>query len=689
MEQNQQAPLTNQNPTPSTPTPPPDANKVYDIAKIALYALIGFSLFGLVRFAVIYYSVTQRPNTQTIHFKESDYISPTVSQKNIRYDNFFIKKITKPLDQITLMDLPNNSEVRSTVVYGDFIFTSGDGSIIQYSKKTGALISFSDLNQATCDGEMVLVGKYLYAACKIDNLDDSFGPPASTYTSVHYSGHAAIFKINADSMLVEKVIGKNEGLKNQYNINLTVDGDDIWIGTFDGLGLLNTHTNKVSFFHDELGFPEINKLYGISYILPDKDYVWAFFTSHDSSQGGIAMYSKKTNLWKSFDLADFMETPYKFDLFYQNGSFAKTVSGGIQIAFFDGAKGGEKLVEKKYNYESQKWTFVEEYSTLGYTFDKIVNTLRDKYPMDVVTAEKIINRADESKSKMDIFQGRSNRYITKAINGNRYIKTNNSIDIIGVNPPFRHKLVDLPEKLSHSGDFRDGLLYSSYIPLLIEPNGKYGILITYVCVDDGKYNCKDNVDISLFEIEKNKLTNVYLGEELIGFHLQEQKLNLKMVGSLIKISLEYGPEIFEIDTSSHSLKILATPTPTKSTVMVTEVETFNKNYINFMNKKIKIRDDFNFAPTDSCVEDISAKLENISDNSITLQVKEKKWVDELNTSIDQIEKYELKNQDCIIARPICMDVGYKYCFNIKEEDGVKDVTYELKSESTMPPPISQ
>jgi len=113
---------------------------------------------------------------------------------------------------------------------------------------------------------------------------------------------------------------------------------------------------------------------------------------------------------------------------------------------------------------------------------------------------------------------------------------------------------------------------------------------------------------------------------------------------------------------------------------------YNKDYIIFQGKKVSIGDKFNFSPSDNCVEDTEATLDTITGDSVTLKIKEWNWKNELNTSIEETVNYVIYDKDCITARSVCMDVGYKYCFSLSVVDSVQNITYELKSYSTMPKP---
>ena len=113
---------------------------------------------------------------------------------------------------------------------------------------------------------------------------------------------------------------------------------------------------------------------------------------------------------------------------------------------------------------------------------------------------------------------------------------------------------------------------------------------------------------------------------------------------------------------------------------------YDNDYIIFQGKRVNVGDTFNFSPNDSCVEDTKATLVSVTKDSVTLRIKEWNWKNELNTSIEETTDNVIRDNDCINARPVCMDVGYEYCFSLFTIDSIQNITYELKSHSTMPKP---
>lgn len=146
-----------------------------------------------------------------------------------------------------------------------------------------------------------------------------------------------------------------------------------------------------------------------------------------------------------------------------------------------------------------------------------------------------------------------------------------------------------------------------------------------------------------------------------------------------------GVYYFSLKSNKDVIKPPVKPTP----ILENKTNPEEGKYIIFQDKKIALGDTFNFSPKDSCVEDTIATLSAITKDTVTFQIKEWNWKNDLNTSIEEITDYNIKDKDCLVARPKCMDVGYKYCFSLSTMNPILSVNYELKEESTMPRPPAQ
>lgn len=111
------------------------------------------------------------------------------------------------------------------------------------------------------------------------------------------------------------------------------------------------------------------------------------------------------------------------------------------------------------------------------------------------------------------------------------------------------------------------------------------------------------------------------------------------------------------------------------------------NFIMFKGQKVSEGEVFNFAPSDNCVADEKVKLVKIDVNAITIIRSERKGDNNRKWFLIADAKQEnLTDNSCLVAYPVCMDVGYQYCFEIKRVSNILYLDYSLKSESTMPKP---
>ncbi|MBF0208081.1 MAG: hypothetical protein HQK53_14475 [Oligoflexia bacterium] len=510
-----------------TPTPP-----VMKSNATLRYKIAGF--ISIILFlAILTTSLTIQKRTQK-NISPIKKISKPLSQTPpATSSRFFITKIQKPISEITFKDIPNNREIRNVVEYKNSIYAAGNGAIIRYSRTTGEVTGFSDTYKAYCDGELAVINNFLFAACRIGNVKEP------------YMGNFEILKINLEADILEKSYGRNDGLINQSNYRLFKDGTNIWVATFDGLGLIDTIADKVSFFHSELGYPEVNKSYGVNHILVDANYVWAFFGANAYSQGGVGLYNKSTTTWRSFGPTDLMENPIRFDLDYSEGYYAKLVPGGIQLGFRDGKMGdADRLVEKKYNYNTEKWEVMGEYPASGPESDKTRFAFMQKYPsiryseIDSQGLVQLILPSDSSKLNIN---GRINNLISPVINGNRYILTNGTIDEFQAHAPFRQTLVYLGEGLSSGSSIYDGMQESLGYKLLVDPSTNMGLVIDYIC--DGM-TCENSHKVWLVDLSKKSIKKVYVGSNLPSSIFNKEDIKLAVSGGVLIVSSHSANTIF-------------------------------------------------------------------------------------------------------------------------------------------------
>lgn len=495
-------------------------------------------------------------NTKNI----SKSLTPLPSEKSINHSNsFFYFKIPRPLEDLGLEDLPNTAYPHTIVKHNDHVWFAGVGSIIEYDRDSEKLISYSNAKQANCRGDLVLINNYIYAACHIDNIEDAFGTVRKLTTRL-YTGHFGILKINPDTHQIEHTFSKQDGLLNGYNYELYADGDDIWIATFDGVGRINSKTNNVDFYKQELGFPDVNKNYSVRHMFVDRDYVWVFFVSNAEAQGGVALYNKKLNTWKAFGPRELQENPRQFDLDSNNGGpMAKLIAGGIQIAFRDGKIGEhDRLVEKQFNYETGIWTKIAEHIATGEESEKTYKILEPVYPppsqdylVDSDGLTQITLRGTDRTFQLD---GRSNVILSPVINNKRYILTNSTIDVIDEDAPFRQILVKLGESLFGDVQYMDPFEQGTHVQFLIDHESLLALVINPSCEGMG---CDGKQKVWLVDLKSGKINKIYtadsgglpIGDKLTG------KMKIHKSGDFLILTKESEEEVFKINILNNDLVV--------------------------------------------------------------------------------------------------------------------------------------
>ncbi|PJA38205.1 hypothetical protein CO180_04075, partial [candidate division WWE3 bacterium CG_4_9_14_3_um_filter_41_6] len=93
---------------------------------------------------------------------------------------------------------------------------------------------------------------------------------------------------------------------------------------------------------------------------------------------------------------------------------------------------------------------------------------------------------------------------------------------------------------------------------------------------------------------------------------------------------------------------------------------------------------FNFSPKDRCVSDIQVKLLKISNNSILLRKLQEQGMNLEYYPVEETETLEIEHNTCIQAVPLCLDVGYQYCFTIQKSQGTLEYSLTTPSESLFP-----
>lgn len=473
-------------------------------------------------------------------------------------NDFFYFAIPKPFEKLTVLDLPNNGNVKGAVKIDNHLWFTGSGSIIEYDITTGALVSYSDPKKSNCDNSIVYVNGYLYASCRIDNVSDAFGD-IKILTTENFTGHYGILKINPKTHTLERIFTKKDGLLNGYNYRLYVDGDYLWIATFNGIARINSKTDEVNFYTQELNISE-SQTYSAGPILIDKDHIWVIIKAHANSKGGLALFNKSTSSWEGFGIDRLKdEDKSRFDLEFSEDRYAmKIISGGIQIGFNDGRIGNQqKYIEKQYSYQTRSWTKLYEAPATGDEYKILTQHIKSTYPITYANYNSIDQQGFTQIKMPDsgeefIINGRDSLLFSPTIDGKRYILTRSSIDVIDNNAPFRQIVIKLNSRLA---PFIDGEIsaISSLVSFIIDIPSELAVVVDSGC---GGMECSDQ-KIWLVDLKQKKTLRKYTTtNDLLPEGSLLSNLHLEKKDDVLKVLTKDNKVLFTIDTNTFQLLTL-------------------------------------------------------------------------------------------------------------------------------------
>lgn len=133
-----------------------------------------------------------------------------------------------------------------------------------------------------------------------------------------------------------------------------------------------------------------------------------------------------------------------------------------------------------------------------------------------------------------------------------------------------------------------------------------------------------------------------------------------------------------VDIRTACYKLGSTLTPTK------DGKEKSMPKINFNGTILKTGDVFNFSPEDECVADMKARLINIYEKGIFIEIFESQEMDGNFYKEKEPIQETIKNGTCISAAPLCTDSLYELCFTADSKTNPVHYQYKIKGESTMP-----
>ncbi len=244
-------------------------------------------------------------------------------------------------------------------------YTACTGGLLIMDPKTGQI-----LDQITqTDG---LSGIYTGSLVKKDN-----------FLYIGSYGGVTIFDVTTKRI---KRLSVDQGLVGGSNVELTLDGEDLWVGTSDGVSLYNTKTGELRNFQSEL--EPSSTIFSSTLGEITENSVFVYISSNVGSPGAVARWDKNRKRWDSWNYKTFgLSSPY--DLF---GVAIKEINNEVYAI--------HKNWIKKWSDEERIWKdFLENSDEIRKTFVERQKRI----------ADSISNQVDNNKQDL-LFSNRPRNF---------------------------------------------------------------------------------------------------------------------------------------------------------------------------------------------------------------------------------------------------------------------------------------
>ncbi len=186
-------------------------------------------------------------------------------------------------DAMTVEDFPNSERDGSgeaAVVWQDRLLVRSTSHIFEYDWD-GNLLAYSDSALVPMARDMALIGDSLFVA----------------------SWEEGIYEVDLTSNRVVNFYDAEDGLMNVQNLRFAVDAETLWVGTFQGVARIDTTTDEVHFYADELNVE--GSAFSAAVYANGGD-IWAEVYGNSYSEGGVSRYDSKTDTWTAYGPTAFM-----------------------------------------------------------------------------------------------------------------------------------------------------------------------------------------------------------------------------------------------------------------------------------------------------------------------------------------------------------------------------------------------
>lgn len=306
---------------------------------------------------------------------------PATSVQKPQGARFFVDGIPKEqFDSLTIEDLPNISLDRDTKVRkynGEYILIS--------SWEVGRKI----IKVKKVDTEAILSGVQNPWTPPKGIADDGYETPLPLITDFEVIGdrlfvaasHQGIYEVDLKTNTISGVYGQKEGLSNSVNLSLATDGLNLWIGTFDGAGMLDPQTKKIRFFRSELLGVPCGSYSAIPHARPGD--VWMQILADDGCPGGLSRYNPSSGMWMAYSMTDFSG---------KNGAHPESRVDFSKVVLSDqGAYaiyGGPTFVLNRFNEATGRWEYVGSVEGESRSLDRLLPDESSYHPLYASAKDK-------------------------------------------------------------------------------------------------------------------------------------------------------------------------------------------------------------------------------------------------------------------------------------------------------------
>ncbi len=186
-------------------------------------------------------------------------------------------------DAMMVEDFPDSERDgfgEAAVVWQDRLFVKSTHHIFEYDWE-GNVLAYSDSALVPMARDMALIGDSLFVA----------------------SWEEGIYEVDLASNRVVNFYDAEDGLENVQNLQFAVDGETLWVGTFQGVARIDTATDEIRFYEEELNVE--GSTFSSDVFAHDGD-VWATVRANANSEGGASHYDAKTDTWTAYGPSAFM-----------------------------------------------------------------------------------------------------------------------------------------------------------------------------------------------------------------------------------------------------------------------------------------------------------------------------------------------------------------------------------------------